>query len=56
MLRLSHECRFQGPIRPDHAPTLNGESDEKTGYAMSGKMLAIGYMKGDMDALGIPYA
>jgi mannonate dehydratase len=56
MLRIYHECGFEGPIRPDHAPTLDGESNDKPGYAMGGKVLAVGYMKGAMDALGIPYA
>jgi len=56
MLRIYHECGFEGPIRPDHAPTLDGEANDKPGYAMGGKVLAIGYMKGAMDALGIPYA
>jgi mannonate dehydratase len=55
MLRIYHECGFEGPIRPDHAPTLDGESNDKPGYAMGGKVLAIGYMKGAMDAQGIPY-
>jgi mannonate dehydratase len=56
MLRVYHECGFEGPMRPDHAPTLDGESNDRPGYAMGGKVLAIGYMKGAMDALGIPYA
>jgi mannonate dehydratase len=56
MLRIYHECGFEGPMRPDHAPTLDGESNDRPGYAMGGKVLAIGYMKGAMDALGIPYA
>jgi mannonate dehydratase len=55
MLRIYHECGFEGPIRPDHAPTLDGESNKRPGYAMGGKILAIGYMKGAMDALGVPY-
>jgi len=55
MLRVYHENGFQGPIRPDHAPTLDDESNDKLGYAMAGKVLAIGYMKGVMDAMGIPY-
>ncbi|MEO7143624.1 MAG: mannonate dehydratase [Bryobacteraceae bacterium] len=56
MLRVYHECGFEGPMRPDHAPTLHGESNDQPGYAMGGKVFAIGYMKGAMDALGIPYA
>lgn len=55
MLRIYHENGFQGPIRPDHAPTLAGEANDKPGYAMGGKIFAVGYMKGAMDALGIPY-
>lgn len=55
MLRIYHECGFEGPIRPDHAPTLDGESNDRPGYAMGGKVLAMGYMKGAMDALGVPY-
>jgi mannonate dehydratase len=55
MLRIYHECGFEGPLRPDHAPTLDGESNDKPGYAMGGKVLAIGYMKGAMDAAGIPF-
>ena len=55
MLRIYHQCGFEGPMRPDHAPTLDGESNDRPGYAMGGKILAIGYMKGAMDALGIPY-
>ena len=55
MLRIYDEGGFQGPIRPDHAPTLDGEQNDRPGYAMGGKVLAIGYMKGAMDALRIPY-
>lgn len=55
MLRIYHDCGFAGPMRPDHAPTLDGESNDKPGYAMGGKIFAVGYMKGAMDALSIPY-
>lgn len=56
MLRVYDECGFEGPIRPDHAPTMEGEANDRPGYAMAGKLFAFGYMKGAMDALGIPYA
>jgi mannonate dehydratase len=55
MLRIYHQYGFTGPIRPDHAPTLEGESNDTPGYSMNGKLFAIGYMKGAMDALSIPY-
>ncbi len=54
MLRLYHEVGFRGPIRPDHAPTLAGESNLRPGYAMQGRILAIGYMKGIAKAQNIP--
>jgi mannonate dehydratase len=55
MLQVYHEAGFEGPIRPDHAPTLVGESNDSPGYAIQGKIFAIGYMKGIMQALSIPY-
>ncbi|MEW6235745.1 MAG: mannonate dehydratase [Candidatus Omnitrophota bacterium] len=54
MLQIYHDAGFTGPIRPDHAPTLIGESNDNPGYAVLGKVLAIGYMKGIMQALNIP--
>jgi D-mannonate dehydratase len=56
MLRIYHEIGFEGPIRPDHAPTLDGEENDRPGYAMGAKVFALGYMKGAMDALSIPYS
>ena len=56
MLSLYHEYGFQGPMRPDHAPTLDGESNERPGYSMGGKIFAIGYIKGALDAFSIPYS
>lgn len=55
MLRIYREAAFEGPMRPDHAPALDGEENDRPGYAMGGKILAIGYMKGAMDVFGIPY-
>lgn len=54
MLHLYHEVGFDGPIRPDHTPTMAGESNESAGYEMLGRLFAIGYMKGIMEALNIP--
>jgi len=55
ILRVYHEAGFDGPIRPDHAPTMEGESNDRPGYAMAGKVLAIGYMKGALHGMNIPY-
>ena len=55
MLQVYYESGFDGPIRPDHAPTLEGESEESRGNGMVGKVFAIGYMKGLMESMDIPY-
>lgn len=54
MLKVYTECGFSGPIRPDHAPTMEGESNDHPGYAMTGKIFAFGYMRGILDAYGFP--
>jgi mannonate dehydratase len=41
---------FDGPMRPDHAPTLEGESNDHPGYMIMGKVFAIGYMRGLIEA------
>ena len=55
MLKIYHENGFSGPMRPDHAPTMETESNDNPGYAILGRMLAIGYMRGMMDGQGIPH-
>ena len=55
MLRVYGEAGFDGPMRPDHAPTLEGEANDRPGYAMVGKVFAIGYMKGIMKAIEVSY-
>lgn len=56
MLKVYSEGGFNGPIRPDHAPTMEGDRNDRPGYAYTGKVFAIGYMKGIMEALKLPYA
>ncbi len=55
MLQVYHQSGFNGPMRPDHAPTLEGESNDTPGYAILGRLFAIAYMKGIMDGLRIPF-
>lgn len=55
MLRLYDELGFRGPIRVDHVPSLAGEQDLPHGYAMLGRLFAVGYMKGILDAHRISY-
>jgi mannonate dehydratase len=55
MLEIYARSGFVGPIRPDHAPTMAGESAESRGYGMLGKIFAFGYMIGIMQARNINY-
>lgn len=48
------EIGFKGPIRPDHAPTMAGEPNDRPGYERLGRLFAVGYMKGLMQALDRP--
>jgi mannonate dehydratase len=38
-------------VRPDHVPTMEGETNENPGYEMLGRLHAIGYMQGLMHAI-----
>jgi mannonate dehydratase len=57
ILEVYSKSGFNGPIRPDHAPTIEiDRSDTRSGYTMGGKVFAFGYMKGIMDALKLPHS
>lgn len=49
-MRAWRDVGFTGPLRPDHAPTLEGESNEHQGYMLLGKIYAVGYMQGLIEA------
>jgi mannonate dehydratase len=56
MLEVYSKAGFNGPIRPDHAPTIEiDRNDTRSGYTMGGKVFAFGYMKGIMKALNLPH-
>ena len=50
VMRTYHEIGFRGVIRPDHAPSMAGETNETPGYEILGRLHAAGYMKGLMQA------
>ena len=54
LLRMTEKYAPDCLIRPDHTPTMAGESNEKFGYTMQGNLFAVGYIKGIMDALELP--
>lgn len=37
---------FEGVLRPDHVPTVEGDSNENAGYSSFGRLYAIGYIRG----------
>lgn len=50
-MRAYRDISYDGPMRPDHAPTMEGESNDDPGYMVRGKLFAIGYMRGLLDAV-----
>jgi len=55
MLEMYRKAGFDGPLRSDHVPTMAGEENTHSGYAMNGNLFGIGYIRGIMDTLEIPY-
>jgi mannonate dehydratase len=49
-MRAYAEAGFEGPMRPDHVPALEGETNESYGYATLGRLFALGYIAGLRDA------
>jgi mannonate dehydratase len=45
-MRAYREIGFEGVLRPDHVPTLEGDSNDAPGYSSIGRLFAIGYIKG----------
>jgi mannonate dehydratase len=45
-MRAYREIGFDGVLRPDHVPTVEGDSNEQAGYSAFGRLYAIGYIRG----------
>jgi mannonate dehydratase len=50
-MKAYYDIGFRGPIRPDHVPTMAGDSNEHAGYSTIGTLYALGYMRGLMEAI-----
>lgn len=50
-MKTYYEVGFRGPMRPDHVPTVAGDSNAHPGYSELGTLFAIGYIKGLMEAV-----
>ncbi|UFH53878.1 mannonate dehydratase [Spirosoma sp. KNUC1025] len=50
-MKAYYDIGFKGPIRPDHVPTMYGDSNQHPGYSTIGTLYALGYMRGLMEAV-----
>ncbi|MDF2723510.1 MAG: mannonate dehydratase [Paenibacillus sp.] len=51
-IRAYRQIGYDGPIRVDHVPTMEGESNGDPGYESAGRLFALGYLKGLLDGTG----
>lgn len=45
-MRAYRDIGYDGVCRPDHVPTMEGDSNDKPMYSSVGRLFAIGYVKG----------
>ena len=50
-MRAYRDIGFDGVLRPDHVPTVEGDSNENAGYSAFGRLYAIGYIRGLQEAV-----
>jgi mannonate dehydratase len=50
-LRAYREVGYDGVFRPDHVPTMEGDRNDHPGYSSIGRLFAIGYLKGLLQAV-----
>ena len=50
-MQAYRDIGFDGVLRPDHVPTVEGDSNENAGYSSFGRLYAIGYIRGLQQAV-----
>ena len=45
-MKAYRDIDFDGVLRPDHVPTVEGDSNSNAGYSSFGRLYAIGYIRG----------
>jgi mannonate dehydratase len=50
-MRAYRDIDFDGVLRPDHVPTVEGDSNTNAGYSAFGRLYAIGYIRGLREAV-----
>jgi mannonate dehydratase len=51
-VKAYRDIGFDGLMRCDHVPTMYGEPLNEVGYGTLGRLFAIGYMRGLVEAAG----
>lgn len=49
-MQAYRDVGFEGVCRPDHVPTMEGDSNDRPSYSSIGRLFAIGYLKGLREA------
>jgi mannonate dehydratase len=50
-MKAYRDIGFEGVLRPDHVPTVEGDSNDNAGYSAFGRLYAIGYIRGLREAV-----
>ena len=50
-MKAYYDIGYKGAIRPDHVPTMAGDSNERPGYSTIGTLFALGYMRGLIESI-----
>ena len=50
-MQAYRDIGFEGVLRPDHVPTMEGDSNDTPSYSSIGRLFAIGYIKGLREAV-----
>lgn len=50
-MQAYRDIGYDGVVRPDHVPTMEGDSNESAGYSSIGRLFAIGYARGLQQAV-----
>ncbi|MEM7536408.1 MAG: mannonate dehydratase [Chloroflexota bacterium] len=50
-MKAYRDIGFEGVLRPDHVPTMEGDSNDNPSYSAIGRLFAIGYIRGLQEAV-----
>ncbi len=50
-MQAYRDIGFEGVLRPDHVPTVEGDSNDNAGYSSFGRLYALGYIRGLQQAV-----